>query len=84
MRRFFNTAGPVRPERHYCVPPLARFDLDQVLGLIRNERYFVLHAPRQTGKTCTLLALRDLLNSGAEGIREERTLGDAGIVVWGV
>ncbi len=49
----------------------------------RNERYFVLHAPRQTGKTSTLLALRDLLNSGAEGVREERTLGDAGIVVWG-
>jgi len=67
MHRFFNTAGPVRPERHYCVPPLERFDLDEVLGLIRNERYFVLHAPRQTGKTSSLLALRDLLNSGAEG-----------------
>ena len=30
-------------------------------------RYFVLHAPRQTGKTSALLALRDLLNSGAAG-----------------
>ena len=67
MHRFFNTAGPVRPERDYCVPPLERFDLDEVLGLIRNDRYFVLHAPRQTGKTSSLLALRDLLNSGAEG-----------------
>ena len=38
-----------------------------MLTLIRNERYFVLHAPRQTGKTSTLLALRDLLNGGAEG-----------------
>ena len=27
----------------------------------------MLHAPRQTGKTSTLLALRDLLNSGAAG-----------------
>ena len=27
----------------------------------------MLHAPRQTGKTSALLALRDLLNSGAEG-----------------
>ena len=27
----------------------------------------MLHAPRQTGKTSLLLALRDLLNSGAEG-----------------
>ncbi len=67
MHRFFNTAGPVRPGRHYCVPPLERFDLDEVLGLIRNERYFVLRAPRQSGKTSSLLALRDLLNSGAEG-----------------
>ncbi|MDE2795900.1 MAG: ATP-binding protein, partial [Gemmatimonadota bacterium] len=56
MHRFFNTAGPVRPERNYCVPPLERFDLDEVLGLIGNERYFVLHAPRQTGKTSSLLA----------------------------
>ena len=67
MHRFFNTAGPVKPERNYCVPPLERFDLDEVLGLIRSERYFVLHAPRQTGKTSSLLALRDLLNGGAEG-----------------
>ena len=65
--RFFNTTGPVRPDKHYSIPPLERLDLDDVLGLVRNERYFVLHAPRQTGKTSALLALRDLLNSGAEG-----------------
>ena len=65
--RKFNTEGPVRPQRHYCIPPLDRLDLDDVLGRIRDERYFVLHAPRQTGKTSTLLALRDLLNSGDEG-----------------
>ena len=62
--RKFNTEGPVRPHKHYCIPPLGRLDLDDVLGLIRDERYFVLHAPRQTGKTSTLLALRDLLNGG--------------------
>ena len=65
--RDFNTAGPVRPGRHYCIPPLERFDLGEVLGLIRGERYFVLHAPRQTGKTSALLALRDLLNGGTVG-----------------
>ena len=64
--RFFTTAGPIKPARHYCIPPLERLDLDAVLALIRDEKYFVLHAPRQTGKTSTLLALRDLLN--AEGI----------------
>ena len=48
---------------HYCVPPLDRIDLAEVRELIDAQQYFVLHAPRQTGKTSTLLALRDLLNS---------------------
>ena len=65
--RKFNTEGPVRAERHYHIPPLTRIDLDDALGLIRDEKYFVLHAPRQTGKTSALLALRDLLNSGQAG-----------------
>ena len=65
--RFFTTAGPVKPERHYCIPPLDRLDLDELLALVRNEKYFVLHAPRQTGKTSALLALRDRLN--ADGYR---------------
>ena len=65
--RFFNTTGPVVATDHYCVPPLGRLDLDDLLTLIRDKRYFVLHAPRQTGKTSALLALQDLLNSGAAG-----------------
>ena len=60
--RFFNTAGPVNPADHYCIPPLARSDPDEVLLLVRMKKYFVLHAPCQTGKTSALLALRDLLN----------------------
>ena len=65
--RFFNTAGPVKPDKHYCIPPLERFDLEEVLALVRDEKYFVLHAPRQTGKTSALLALRDLLNTRGYG-----------------
>ena len=34
--------------------------------LIRQQKYFVLHAPRQTGKTSTLFALRDQLNASGE------------------
>ena len=60
--RHFNTTGPVKPDKHYCIPPLARLDLDEVLRLVHGEKYFVLHAPRQTGKTSALLALRNLLN----------------------
>ena len=62
MERFFNTAGPNRPKEQYTIDPLSRIDLDDVLMLIRQKKYFVLHAPRQTGKTSCLLALRDLLN----------------------
>ena len=65
--RFFNTEGPVRPDDHYAIPPLDRMDIDELLALIRAKRYFVLHAPRQTGKTSALIALRDLLNSGEAG-----------------
>ena len=60
--RFFNTAGPVDCQRHYCLPPLQRFDLSEVEMLIEQQKYFVLHAPRQTGKTSCLLALMDYLN----------------------
>ena len=65
--RFFNTAGPVRPDDHYTIQPLERVDVDALLSLIRAKQYFVLHAPRQTGKTSALIALRDLLNSGEVG-----------------
>ena len=65
--RFFNTAGPMDAQDHYCIPPLERIELDYVLNLIHDEKYFILHAPRQTGKTSTLKALQDRLNSGAEG-----------------
>ncbi len=60
--RFFNTAGPVNCDDHYCLPPLSRFDLDEILMLLDQKKYFVLHAPRQTGKTSCLLALADYLN----------------------
>ena len=61
--RFFNTAGPVRCEKHYCLPPLQRFDLEEILLLIEQQKYFAIHAPRQTGKTTCLLALMEYLNN---------------------
>ncbi|WPL19450.1 putative ATPase (AAA+ superfamily) [Thiorhodovibrio winogradskyi] len=62
MMRFFNTEGPNRAADHYTLPPLARWDLDAILTLIAQKKYFLLHAPRQTGKTTCLLALMDALN----------------------
>lgn len=60
--RFFNTAGPVNCRDHYCLDPLSRFDMAEIQNLIDQKKYFVLHAPRQTGKTTALLALMDFLN----------------------
>lgn len=62
VAKFFNTAGPIQSDIHYCVNPLKRIDLDDIEQLIQQRKYFILHAPRQTGKTSCLLALRDYLN----------------------
>ena len=66
--KFFNTAGPIQPDIHYQVEPLSRFDLEEIEQLIYQRKYFILHAPRQTGKTSCLLALRDYLNARGEFI----------------
>lgn len=66
MEKFFNTAGPVNQPEHYKVDPLHRWDLDEVLTLIAQRKYFILHAPRQTGKTSSILALAEYLNAGTE------------------
>lgn len=63
-RRFFNTAGPCNPDWHYMVDPLPR--LPEIQGLIETKSYFVIHAPRQTGKTTYLYAMMHKLN--AEGV----------------
>ncbi|MEO3803492.1 ATP-binding protein [Nonomuraea sp. B1E8] len=61
--RYFNTTGPCGPQHHYMLPPTQR--LPQARDLIEMDRYFVLHAPRQTGKTTTLDTLATELS--AEG-----------------
>jgi hypothetical protein len=50
--KYFNTAGPCREDWHYMVPPLPR--LPAARGLVDQGGYFVLHAPRQSGKTTFL------------------------------
>lgn len=66
VAKFFNTAGPIQADIHYNVDPLARINVEEIEQLIHQRKYFVLHAPRQIGKTSCLLALRDYLNSHGE------------------
>lgn len=62
--RWFNTAGPCDPEVHYMISAEER--LPEARDLIAKGAYFVLHAPRQTGKTTTLRSLaRSLTAEGA-------------------
>lgn len=61
--RYFNTAGPCLPSRHYMVPAEER--LPRAREIVEEGQYFVVHAPRQTGKTTALASMaRELTASG--------------------
>ena len=60
---YFNTAGPCFEAEHYMLPPEPR--LPEAREYIERGSYFVLHAPRQSGKTTVLGTLARTLN--AEG-----------------
>src|SRR5436305_6795394 len=62
--RFFNTAGPCDPADHYLLPPERR--LPGVPELIERKLYFVIHDPRQSGKTTLVQTLaRSLTANGS-------------------
>jgi len=64
--RFFNTTGPCFPWDHYMLPPAERLigaRLDRYIG---DSLYWVLHAPRQTGKTTFLQNWAREMNSAGE------------------
>lgn len=63
MPRLFNVSGPCQPHRHYMLPAMRR--LPSVREIIDEGGYFVLHAPRQVGKTTALMTLAQELT--AEG-----------------
>ena len=58
--RKFNTTGPCFPDEHYMLPALDR--LPGIRELVAGGNYFVVHAPRQTGKTTALQALVQEIN----------------------
>jgi hypothetical protein len=63
MPRWFNIAGPCQEDIHYMLPPTRR--LHKIDRLIDQWNYFVIHAPRQTGKSTAMLALaQQLTESG--------------------
>lgn len=61
MSRWFNIAGPCKADKHYTLSATSR--LPDLSVLIEQESYFVVHAPRQTGKTTAMLALAQQLTA---------------------
>ncbi len=59
--KYFNTTGPCEEHQHYMVPPLPR--VPEAKGIVEHGGYFVLHAPRQSGKTKFLRAFAKQLTS---------------------
>ncbi|MCF8169184.1 MAG: AAA-like domain-containing protein [Rhodoferax sp.] len=62
MDKFFNTAGPNQPDIHYTLLPKDRVSWPEMSILIAARKYFILHAPRQTGKTSLLINLMRFIN----------------------
>ncbi|MCL1816713.1 MAG: ATP-binding protein [Clostridiales bacterium] len=63
-KRSFNAEGPCNPHKHYMIDALRGME-KEILSLIDDEKYFVIHASRQSGKTTLLQALIARIN--AEG-----------------
>ena len=66
MEKCFNIAGPCFPEKHYMLPAIDR--LPEIRRLVEREQYFVIHAPRQTGKTTAIKALVREINAKGEKV----------------
>lgn len=77
MKRFFNTTGFCNPEDHYMVDPF-RDIYDDILRLIEAKQYFLIHAPRQTGKTTFLHSLAHRLNRDGKYVATMCSLESAG------
>jgi len=65
---FFNTTEPCRPDMHYMLPPANRLVGARLDRYISHQLYWVLHAPRQTGKTTFLQSWMKEINEGDEAI----------------
>jgi len=63
--KYFNVAGPCFESEHYMIDATERLH-NELIELINSKQYFVIHAPRQTGKTTLLLNLANKINKEGE------------------
>lgn len=60
-KKIFCIAGPINPDFHHFISH--RLDWNDLHRMIQNREYFVLHAPRQSGKTTAILEFCRQLNT---------------------
>ena len=77
MEKYFNVAGPCFPADHYMLPALDR--MPEVRRLVGQKAYFVVHAPRQTGKTTALKALAREINDLRDEACDGKTIHVVGL-----
>jgi hypothetical protein len=64
MAKLFNIAGSCNPRSHYILPAAAR--LPELQRLVDDKQYFLIHAPRQSGKTTCIQQFAQQLNGGGK------------------
>jgi len=77
MQKYFNTTGFCRPDWHYMVDPDMEI-INEINRLIQNNQYFLIHAPRQSGKTTLLHSLCRQINAEGKYIALTFSMENAG------
>jgi hypothetical protein len=77
QKRIFNRTGYCNPEKHYTINPIRGLEAN-ILKLIKNEEYYVIHAPRQSGKTTLLHSLTKEINAQGDYIALVFSMENAG------
>lgn len=77
QKKIFNRTGFCNPDKHYTINPLRGLE-NEIYKLIKDEYYFILHAPRQTGKTTLLHSLAKSINAKGEHIAVAFSVENAG------
>ncbi|MGE5344032.1 MAG: AAA-like domain-containing protein [Candidatus Omnitrophota bacterium] len=64
MKKYFNDTGACFPEEHYMVDISNK--LSNIFQLVEQGKYFIIHRPRQYGKTTVINKLNKLLQANAD------------------
>ena len=58
-KHYFNTSGPNKPGKHYTLK--REYLIKKGIQLVKDERYFTIWAPRQSGKSTYFRMLAEVI-----------------------